>query len=167
MISSFDNDIFDLSGQMNAIVLKNVNVISSNPVIQVYIPKIMPNISKGEPKITKLQTKGVSIFKNADKKPVLTSHILHEKNYMETKFNASSNIDDLNNASENLLKEINSSIQKLASVNELTDVSGSNNKSLTYTINKNSEIRVEFLNSKLNKLAYSTIDKTNATKNLE
>ena len=61
---------------------------------------------------------------------------------------------------------MNESIQKLASANELIGI-GSTNKTMSYTINKNSEIRVEFLNSKLNKLAYSTIDKTKSNKILK
>ena len=166
MISSIESQVYDLTGQMNAIALNKINALDESAKIKVYIPKIMANIEKGSPEIKKLQTKGKGVFKNANKKPSLThTAIIYEKNYFETNLNASSNIDDLSSTSKQLMKEINESIQKLAAVNDLQSVSQS--KKMSYIINQNTELRVEFLNGKINRLAFTTMDKTKSGKEFE
>ena len=133
--------------------------------LQVYVPRVMANIKKGTPAITKLPTKGYSVFKNEGKIPKMTNVILQEKNYLETDFNASSSIDDVANSSNNLIGEINSAFHDFASKNRLS--STSINKKIKFTIRKNTELRVEFLNGKLNKLAYTLMDKSKTSKELE
>ena len=164
MITSFDKEVFDLSGQMNAVALNKVDIINSDDSIKVYIPKIMANIQKGEPKKTKVPINGKTVFKNANNYPANTSRILLEKNYLETNLNASSNIDDLDNTSKTIINELNSTIKKFASVNNLQSIN--TDKNMSYTINENNELRVEFLNSKLDKLSFTIMDKTKADKEL-
>ena len=55
MITSFDNNVFNVTGQMNAITLNDINVLNKNEKIKVYIPKVMVNIDKGEPLIKKIE----------------------------------------------------------------------------------------------------------------
>ena len=112
MITSFNTELYDLTGQMNAIVLNDINILDKKP-IQVYIPKIMPNIPKGEAKISIIRTKGYSVFKNANMRPALTGINIQEKNYFETSFNATSNIDDLDKVTKNIIKELNASLFNL------------------------------------------------------
>lgn len=165
MITSFNNEVYNMTGQMNALAVNTSNILNETEKLKVYIPKVMINIEKGEPVIKKLQTKGYSVFKNANKKPTLSSPILNEKNYFETNFNASSNVDDLNSTSINILNEINQSINELAIKNNLTGVNV--NKKMNYYIKKDTELRVEFLNGKINRLAFTTMDKTKTKKDLE
>lgn len=164
MISSFNKEIFDLTGQMNAVVLNKINAVDDNH-IKVHIPKIMPNISGGEPRISITQTKGYSVFKNANKRPAISGSVIREKNYFETKINAVSNIDDLNIITEKIIKEINESLKEFANKNDLYNIE--RNKKLKYEIQKYTNIRVEFLNGKLDKLAFTLMDQTDSEKDLE
>lgn len=164
MITSFNSDLFDLTGQMNATVLNDVNAIDEE-VLKVHIPKIMPNIPQGLPKVSPLQTKGYSIIKNANKKPAISGSMISEKNFFETKFNATSNVDDLNEVTKKLLEEIQSTLDQFASQNYLRNIK--RKRKLKYEIKKFTPLRVEFLNGKLNRLTFSTMDQTKTKKKIE
>lgn len=164
MITSFNSDIFDLTGQMNATVLNDVNAVDEE-VLKVHIPKIMPNIPQGLPKVTPLQTKGYSLFKNANKKPAISGSMISEKNFFETKFNSTSNVDDMNELTKKLLEEIKENFDLFASRNRLSTIQ--RKRKLKYKIKKFTPLRVEFLNGKLNRLTFNTMDQTKTEKKLE
>lgn len=163
MITNIDRPLFNINGQMNAVTLNTVDVLQEHTKIKVFIPKVMMNIERGEPKISKLQTKGLSVFKNVNK-PVLTSQLLKEKNYLETDYNAVSNIKDIESTSDILVDNINDTLAEFAFLNGLHNVS--NDKTLSYKINSGTDIRVEFLNGKINKLAYTLKESTDTIKEL-
>ena len=83
MLSKFNLN-FDLSKTFNATILSNSVVSSRDTSVKLYIHTIMPNINKSEPSISLLRTNGYSVFKNGNKKPALTSNLLHEQNYLQS-----------------------------------------------------------------------------------
>ena len=164
MITSFNNKLFDLTGQMNAVALNKINAVK-NETLKVHIPKIMPQIPQGDPQITILQTKGYSVFKNANKKPAISGSIIREKNYFETSFNSVSNIDDLDELTKKLIKELNEYVTEFAHTNLLRPIN--RKKKLKYEVKKDTPLRVEFLNGKINHLAFILMDQTESKKELE
>lgn len=164
MITSFKNELFDLTGQMNATALNKINAVNGE-TLKIHIPKVMPNIPQGEPQITILQTKGYSVFKNANKKPAISGTVIREKNYFETSFNAVSNVDDLDELTKKLITELNEYVTEFAQRNRLSPIS--RKKKLKYEIKKYTPLRVEFLNGKINRLAFTIMDQTGSKKELE
>ena len=145
MISKFEFDL-DLTKEMNATVLEDTDLTGDNTTeLKLYIPLIMANITKGEPKSTSLVTKGNNIFKSV-KKPKITKAILKERNYLETDMNSLDNVGDMSSTVEML---------------------SSSTKKVNYKINKNSTVRAKFLNGKISKLSYSTTSESSTTKSIE
>ena len=158
MLSSFDLS-FDLSEELNATVLKKTEITDSDSSLKLYIPTIMANIKKGTPDVSILTTNGKGVFKNANKKPALTSNKLYEKNYMEASINKDSNSGDIDSAVNMVTSYIKSSID--SSVHNIST------KNVKYTINKGSTVRACFLNGKTSKLSYSLTNESSTTKKLK
>ena len=165
MVTNIYRPIFDFSDTYNATVLETTD-ISHNKVLKVYVAKVMTGIEKGDPKISKFQTNGYSIFANNVNRPAITGRLIKEKNYLESTFNSDSNVNDIENVSFNLVKEIQGTVNKLAIENGLYTIP-EENKKMNYTIEKGSQIRVEFLNNKINKLAYNITDNSNYTSEIQ
>lgn len=54
--------------------------------VKLYIPRLMPNITMGEPKDSKITTKGTSVFKNDPACKILADTVMTTSNYIEVKF---------------------------------------------------------------------------------
>lgn len=159
MVTNINREIFNLSEETNATVLETVSIETDN-MLKLYVPRVMPNINMDSPKISILQTGGGSIFKNVVNRPATTGRLIKEKNYLETNFYSDSNVQDLESVSSNLIKEVKNSINDLANTNDLDTISISDKK-MKYTIKKDSQVRVDFLNNKINRLSYKITNNTN------
>ncbi len=157
MLSSFELN-FDLSEEMNAITYENTELKKDTP-IKIYIPTLMSGIPRGsKPEQYNLQTDGKGVFKNKTKKPVLTTNILKEQNYMKAKYNTETTSNDLDTVTNVLTDYLETHIDP--------DVHSISQKGFKYTIKKGSPIRVQFLNGKISKLSYYITSMTNAVKRL-
>ena len=131
MISTYDIT-YDFSEEVNATIMEDTYISKNKNKLRVYIPTLMTGINKAEPHTSIVPTAGKSIFCNApENKPVFKSNILTEKNYIEADMQSNSNFQDIDK------------ITKLLS-----------NKDLLYKIKKGSNVRVNFLNCKIDKAAY-------------
>ena len=128
MLSSLTAE-YDFTKETLSEIVEKTYEITPNSIVKVYIPTLMPNIQKGDPEISALETNGYGVFKNDGScRPALTSQILKEQNYLEAKMQNNSNIE--------LIKEIDP-------------------EEIPF-IPKDAVIRTTFLNGKMKDLFYNT-----------
>jgi hypothetical protein len=159
LISTFELN-YELSEEMNAEVLKQTTISGDSSVsLPVYINTVMANITKGTPEQKILKTVGSGVFKNGNRTPALTSQVLKEQNYITASIYKDSNADDVSKTTEAITSYLKSHID--------SDVQTISSKSIKYVINKGSDVRVEFLNGKLSKLAFSITNSSGSVKSLQ
>lgn len=79
------NNIYKLNPNEYAYTTTKHNVIKAGETIPLYVPKLMPKIDSGEPKISKLVTKGSTVFRNASGCKPTAKRILKNQNYITPK----------------------------------------------------------------------------------
>lgn len=138
MISTFEIP-YNFYDEVNAVIMEDTYISKNKNEIRVFIPTLMTGLDKSEPTKSIVPTSGKSIFSNAKENiPVSRSSILTEKNYIEATMQSSSNFKDID------------MITKLLS-----------DKDLLYKINKGSNVRLNFLNGKIDKAAYKFTGESN------
>lgn len=148
----------DLSKTMEASILTSVPLHNAkNTPTKVYIPILMPKITKGAPKTKNCPTKGKSILKS-EKKPALTGNTLKERNYLDANKFTNENGRELKKLIEQLSAYVSGNITKTIKGYTVHTI---HQKTFTYVLEKNSNIKVKFLNGKLSTIQY---DVTNDSK---
>ena len=79
------NNIYKLNPNEYAYTTTKHNVIKAGETIPLYVPKLMPKIDNGEPKISKLITKGSTVFKNSSTCKPTVKKVLNNQNYITPK----------------------------------------------------------------------------------
>lgn len=83
-LTNFKN-IYKLNPSEYAYTTTKHDVITAGQTLPLYVPKLMPKINNGEPKISKLVTKGSRVFKNSSSCKPTVGRILQKQNYITPK----------------------------------------------------------------------------------
>jgi len=158
LISTFELN-YDLTEEMNATVLKDKVLSGASDTVPLYIKTIMANIQKGDPMTSVLSTAGNSIFKNANRKPALTSNVLKEQNFLTGCVYKDTNAEDLSKTTKEITTYLQSHISPL--VHSITP------KQINYTLKKGSTVRASLLNGKLTKISYALTSTANINKTIK
>ena len=78
--------IFKLERTEPAFIPDNRSAPKIGEMVKLYIPRLMPNITMGEPKESKVATKGTSVFKNDPGCAIRVDAYMTTANYIEVKF---------------------------------------------------------------------------------
>lgn len=130
------NTSLDLSKKLLGITTENTKPTKIGKGIKVFIPVLMSEIGKESPTVKTLQSKGTTVFINANDCKPIAKRILKEVNYLEA------------------YRETNASIVELIEKNE----SGKN-----YIIPKGSKVEIECVMEKISSLSFSTNKFSNQT----
>lgn len=160
MLSKFELDV-DMTKEYNARVLKDTTLTGTkNATVKLYIPNLMSNIKKGNTPTTSIvKTKGSGVFKNANRKPVLTGLTLREQNFMTANINLDTTSEDIDSTVELITTYIKSSID--------SDVQNISSKNIKYILKKGSKVRTCCLNGKVSKLSYTLTNESETVKELK
>ena len=163
MFSPMKLDI-DLTQEVNGTLLEKADLNKTSKV-KIHIPVLMQLIgdSKVEKKI--VQTNGLSVFKNIEGRPNISSRIIYEQNYLETNTSGSENASSIESAVNLVTENINKWVPKTITVQgETVKVASQGSVSLKYNQSKGSTVRCKFLNGKISKLSFSTTASTTKAK---
>lgn len=83
-LTNFSN-IYKLNPNEYAYTTTKHDVVKAGETLPLYVPKLMPKIDNGEPKISKLVTKGSTVFKNSSSCKPSVGRILQKQNYITPK----------------------------------------------------------------------------------
>lgn len=73
---------YDLSDYVNGASMNTITKEMLPCTNDIFIPTLMQGISKATKRTTTVSTNGLSVFKNTDGRPSVTSSIIKEKNYI-------------------------------------------------------------------------------------